>query len=229
MHKLNTVVKATLLLAVFITVNVGAADYSGSIKITDKGKTASVSEYADTVIYFVPDEPVEADLMPSHEKEMIMKGKSFLPRVLSVGVGSTISFPNFDPILHNAFSTSPKNSFDLGLYAGGEQESYTFDKAGLVRVYCNVHHNMVGYILVFDTPYFTSPTEQGNFSLENLPEGSSGKIFIWHPRSKVIKQAVNLNVAAQQEMFEVKLTKRRIPKHKNKKGKSYRKSKEKVY
>lgn len=157
-----------------------------------------------------------------------MKGKSFLPRVLPIQVGTTVNFPNFDPILHNAFSTSRKNKFDLGLYGGGEQESHTFDKTGLTRVYCNVHHNMVAYILSFDSPYFTVLTSEGEFSLKDLPSGS-GELVLWHPRAKAVKQKVNLSADISGQNFEIELTKRRIPKHKNKLGKSYRKAREKVY
>jgi plastocyanin len=224
-----------------VSANIFAADFSGRVQITEKGKTAKTDEYADVVVYFIPDtrpdsrkdnpaevkadEP-EADL--SESKQMAMKKKGFLPRVLSIQAGTTVNFPNFDPILHNAFSTSAKNKFDLGLYGGGEEKSYTFDKPGLVRVYCNVHHNMVAYILVFDSPYFTSIDSNGEFSLNDLPE-ASGQLVLWHPRAKVVKQKLDLASSAESQEFELKLTKRRIPKHKNKLGKSYRKKKERVY
>ena len=169
-----------------------AADYSGVISISKKGKPAKVDEYADAVVYFVPKQAVKASQLDTETKEMKMEKKRYSPRVLPITVGTKVSFPNFDPILHNAFSTSTNNNFDLGLYAGGETGAYVFEKQGLVRVYCNVHHAMVAYILVFDSPYFTKPDNDGKFILEDLPD-VAGRLFIWHPRARLIKEKIDWN------------------------------------
>ena len=212
----------------YFSLSVFAVDFSGAVELTEKGKPADKREYQDTVIYFIPDEPVANDSLIIEAKEMKMEKKNFSPRVLSIQTGTTVNFPNFDPIIHNAFSTSAKNKFDLGLYGGGEEKSYTFDKPGLVRIYCNVHHNMVAYILVFDFPYFTSLDSNGEFSLNDLP-ADSGQLVLWHPRAKAVKQKLDLTTDVAAQEFELKLTKRRIPKHKNKLGKSYRKTKQRAY
>jgi len=205
-----------------------AAEFSGQVKITEKGRAAAAKEYQDAVMYFIPVEGVN-DLAPLMGVEIRMEKKSFLPRVIPVTSGTNIGFPNFDPILHNAFSTTNRNSFDLGLYSGGEAESHVFDNVGLVRVYCNVHHSMVGYILVLNTPHFTKLSTDGKFSLQNLPSGA-GTLYLWHPRAKVIKQEIDFSQGAlKSASFELNLTKRRIPKHNNKTGKSYRKKREKNY
>ncbi len=205
-----------------------AADYNGLISITKKGKPVKPSEYADAVIYFVPDQVINTPPLNTETKEMKMEKKTYSPRVLPVSVGTEVSFPNFDPILHNAFSTSTNNNFDLGLYSGGDKGSHKFEKPGLVRVYCNVHHAMVAYILVFDSPYYTTPSSEGSFTLKDLPP-VSGQLFIWHPRAKLIKKKFDFSKAVEQEKFDLELTKRRIPKHSNKAGKSYRKIKKKNY
>lgn len=205
-----------------------AVDFSGVVEITEKGKAADKSEYKDTVVYFVPNNYVANEPLAKDTKEMRMEKKKFSPRVLPITAGTTVNFPNFDPIIHNAFSTSTNNNFDLGLYSGGEKESTTFDKPGLVRVYCNVHHSMVSYILVFDNPFYTTIMNNGNFMLSGLP-ATSGTLFIWHPRAKVIKKEVDMSSLKSGETFKLDLTKRRIPKHNNKLGKSYRKLKKRNY
>jgi plastocyanin len=212
----------------FVTVPAFAVDYNGVVKIVEKGKSAAKSEYEDAIIYFVPDEPVSMEAAAKETKEMKMEKKKFLPRVLPVTVGTEVNFPNFDPILHNAFSTSTNNNFDLGLYSGGEKGSAIFEKPGLVRVYCNVHHAMVAYILVFDNSFYTNLSNDGSFTLKGLP-ATSGTLYLWHPRAKVLKQEVNLASASSGETFKIELTKRRIPKHNNKLGKSYRKARERNY
>lgn len=217
-----------LLLFCCVVPQLQAADYSGVVTISKKGKLVKQKEYADTVIYFVPKQAVSTGSLDTEPKEMKMEKKAYSPRVLPITVGTEVSFPNFDPILHNAFSTATNNSFDLGLYAGGDTAAHVFEKSGLVRVYCNVHHSMVGYILVFDTPYFTSPTSDGEFTLKDLPD-VPGQLFIWHPRAKLIKEKIDLSDVVEQKTFNLELTKRRIPKHKNKEGKSYRKARKKAY
>lgn len=207
-----------------------AASYSGTVSINEKGKKGLASEYSDTIVYFVPDSPLETGgQTPLQDKEMVMEKKAFSPRVLPIQKGTTVSFPNFDPILHNAFSTSAKNKFDLGLYSGGDEKRQLFDKSGLVRIYCNVHHNMVAYVLVFDNPFYTKINTDGSFVLNNLPDNYSGSVFVWHPRSKVIKKHITAEEHQESESFQISLTKRKIPAHKNKLGKSYKRLKEKNY
>lgn len=113
---------------------------------------------------------------------MSTQRKQFVPRILPITVGSRVRFPNQDPILHNAFSTSKDNPFDVGLYGQGDEQTVTFQHAGYVRVYCNVHHSMVGHILVLDTPYFTRPDARGHFRLQGLPE-AEGEVVVWHDRA----------------------------------------------
>jgi len=50
---------------------------------------------------------------------IVQRGKAFLPRVLAVPLGSSVAFPNEDPIFHNVFSLSMPQPFDLGLYRSG--------------------------------------------------------------------------------------------------------------
>jgi len=130
-----------------------------------------------------------------------------------------VRFPNQDPILHNVFSVSPGNSFDLGLYRQGPGKEQKLDQPGLVRVFCNVHHSMVAYILVLNTPYYTQPGPDGRFNLTGLPKGP-GKLTVWHEQTDPWTIDVKLpqpgTVAAR-----VEVVRPRIPPHLNKTGQSY--------
>jgi len=153
---------------------------------------------------------------------MSTQRKQFVPRILPIVVGSQVKFPNQDPILHNAFSTSKDNAFDVGLYGSGEEQTVTFSHAGYVRVYCNVHHSMVGHILVLDTPYFTHPGPDGRFKFADLPKGK-GDLVIWHDRATPWhEEAVPGETAPVEVMLD--LNQRRIPQHMNKFGKPYGRS-----
>lgn len=99
------------------------------------------------------------------------KDKTFTPGVLAVPVGSTVDFPNDDPIFHNVFSLSAPAPFDLGLYRAGSTKSRTFSKAGSYRVFCNIHPQMAAFILVVPTPYVTMVDTHGRYTLD-LPPGA---------------------------------------------------------
>ncbi len=85
--------------------------------------------------------------------------------MLAITRGSTVDFPNDDPIFHNVFSLSSAATFDLRRYPRGQSRSQTFAKAGIVKVYCNIHSHMSATILVMDNPYFTIPGLDGGFEL----------------------------------------------------------------
>lgn len=150
--------------------------------------------------------------------EVDTRGKRFLPRVSVVARGSTVAFPNRDPIFHNVFSVSPANRFDLGRYREGQSRSARFDKPGLVRVYCNVHQQMVAYVMVVETPYHTLTDENGLFVLANLPDGR-GTLTVWHERAAVKRIPIEIPAA---EPLRIRLDAAQTHEaHLNKFGKPY--------
>jgi len=181
------------------------------------GQTAESSEVADAVVYFVPD--AGATHPKSGQFQIYTRDKQFDPTSAVVTVGSTISFPNKDEVLHNVFSASPGTEFDLGLYGEGKSAAYTFARPGVVTVHCNVHPLMQVSVLVVDTPYFTHPLRSGEFQLSGLPAGS-GKLVVWHPRAAM--QAFPLLSSATSGLaLQVSLTKPRVAPHLNKERKPY--------
>ncbi len=200
---------------------VSAATIEGQITLTLDGKALRPEEAAEAVVYFRPAAPTT--VAPARQPlEMVTLRKQFSPRILPITVGSEVRFPNQDPILHNAFSTSKDNGFDIGLYGQGEGKAQRFDHAGYVRVYCNVHHSMVGHILVLDTPYFVRPDAQGRFRLKDLPAGT-GDLVVWLDRATPWHQSL---VAGKTEPLAItlELAQRKIPPHMNKFGKPYGRS-----
>lgn len=194
-----------------------AATLEGRVTLSLDGKPLRPEEAREAVVYFRPATPVRIE-PPADAVEMRMERKQFLPRAVPVVQGSTVRFPNFDPILHNAFAPPGPHKFDVGLYGRGEAREQRFDKAGLVRVYCNVHHDMVGHILVLDTPYFARPDASGQFRID-LPDGVSGELFVWHERARLWRRKpVDLSTSMA---VELDLSRPRVPPHMNKFGKPY--------
>lgn len=136
----------------------------------------------DAVIY-VEKLPAAAESIlarvPSSPK-LAQKDQCFAPRVLPIAVGTTVGFPNLDPIFHNVFSLSPIKRFDLGKYPRGHSRSITFTKLGLVNVYCDIHSDMAAFILVLPHHAFTQPDGNGRYALPSLPQGHY-VVHAWHP------------------------------------------------
>ena len=195
-----------------------AAAIDGHVDIFSEGKALRAEEAQDSIVYFRPKVPMQS-VPVTPPQEMSTVRKQFVPRTMATTIGSEVRFPNQDPILHNAFSTSKDNGFDVGLYAQGSGQTVTFSHVGYVRVYCNVHHSMIGHILVLDTPYFTRPDASGNFHLGDVP-AVEGDIVVWNERAQPWHAVVNAGAPAPVAV-KMDLTQRRIPQHMNKFGKPY--------
>ena len=124
------------------------------------------------------------------------RDRTFLPHVMAIPVGSTVTFPNFDGVFHNVFSTSPLAAFDLGIYKAGEAREYTFQKEGIIRLGCNLHANMSAYIAVVSAPAYVITDDGGKFSFKHLAPGKY-HLKAWSERSKTpITQDVTVKVGA---------------------------------
>lgn len=177
----------------------------------------TAAELSELVVYFVPEKRVDA---PRPVRTRIPTlDKRFVPATLVVPLGSTISFPNQDPVLHNAFSLTPGSQFDLGIYGQGESRDFVFAKPGIVRVHCNVHHSMQADVVVVDTPFFATAGADGRFAFDAVPPGR-GTLHMWHPRANLESQA--LEIPARPLELVLVASKPRIPAHTRKDGGSYR-------
>jgi plastocyanin len=108
--------------------------------------------------------------------------RAFQPDLLVIPVGSTVTFPNSDTVSHQIYSFSPVKRFQLPLYRGTPYPPVHFDQAGVVTLGCNIHDEMVGYLLVTDAPYYGRTDAAGAWTLE-VPRGRY-RISIWHPRMR---------------------------------------------
>ena len=109
---------------------------------------------------------------PSQKAVLDQRNLTFFPHVLAVRVGAVVDFPNDDRVFHNVFSFRDGKKFDLGMYPVGTLRHVTFDRAGLSRIFCNIHPNMAAYVLAVDSPYFARADESGAFTIADVPEGT---------------------------------------------------------
>jgi plastocyanin len=106
---------------------------------------------------------------------------AFVPDISIVPVGSSVSFPNSDSVSHQVYSFSPARRFQLPLYRGRPYPPVAFDQAGIVTLGCNIHDNMLAYVVVTSAPFFGRTDAKGMWSVPNVPQGSY-RIRFWHPR-----------------------------------------------
>jgi plastocyanin len=142
------------------------------------GALAPISEVRNVVVYLkdAPSRP-----QPPVHVEVRQINESFAPRVVAVPVGSTVDFPNADPMYHNVFSLSGAKNFNLGRFPQGRSKGVTFDKPGLIRVFCDIHSHMSATVIVFSHPWFAVPDESGRFQLPEVPPGER-EVTAWHER-----------------------------------------------
>lgn len=155
-----------VLVAVLSLQAAGAAadQLSGRVEWKTRGNTTP----AQAVVYA---EPLDRAAPASPGKGTIQhKNKTFLPHVIAVPAGSTIAFPNDDPIFHNAFSLSQPDPFDMGLYRAGASKQRAFGKPGVYHVFCNIHPQMAAFLVVAPTPYVTVAGQDGTWRLD-VPAG----------------------------------------------------------
>jgi plastocyanin len=137
-------------------------------------------DYSGVVVWLDGAGPPPAG--PVKTVQMVQKNKRFTPHVLAIQVGTTVDFPNYDPIFHNAFSNFSGQPFDVGLYPPGTSQKVRFHREGVVRVFCNIHPTMSAVIVVLKTPYFAVTSRSGAFAIEPAPPGEY-TLRVFHERS----------------------------------------------
>jgi plastocyanin len=173
-----------------------------------------VTGAADAVVY------IEDIVVPARgTATMKQENKEFSPQVLVVQKGTTVQFPNLDAFFHNVFSVTPDNSFDLGSYRQGETKGITMSKPGVVNVYCNMHPQMVGHILVVPNGNYVRAGKDGFFRLSNVPTGHH-RIVAWAPDSKPTVAEADVN-DTEAVTVELELKKGRGGPHLKKDGLPY--------
>jgi plastocyanin len=218
-----------LLLPLFIAPSLHAGTISGtaSAEGADAGNSADDGNYASKkfkfaervnydeirpfVIYIqgsVPGATVARPVEYVHQRDAM-----FVPHVLPIMVGTTIEWPNDDPIFHNVYSRSDAAPFDLGLYKKGDApHRYTFDKTGEVDVFCSIHARMSCIVLVLENPYFAVSDARGRYSITNVPPGKY-TLVAWQERLPKQTQIVEVPEKGDVPNKNFKLGPRNLPKY----------------
>jgi plastocyanin len=154
--------------------------------LANDGEDLLAFERTHVVIYI--DEPLRPQPVTATLEQ---QGRRFIPDLLVVPAGSTVSFPNRDPIFHNVFSLSKAKAFDLGNYPKDQTRTVTLTKPGVVFVNCHLHPNMSAAIVVTPNGWSTRPDALGRFLLSDVPAGRH-TIVAWHKAAGFFRKTIDV-------------------------------------
>jgi plastocyanin len=206
---------ALAVLATAAPARAGAGRVVGTVTVT--GNDGSAADPNGAIVYLVGfTEPAPEDV-PS----VVQKNKRFVPDLIAITAGQTISFPNADPILHNVFSRSSVRPFDLGSYRRGDTKTKSFPTTGVVDVYCNIHPEMAATILVLPNRRFARVGADGTFTIDGVPPGTWTAFA--YARAAVRPARVEVTVAAGKDAsIHLDLARGAEAPHDNKYGEKYK-------
>jgi plastocyanin len=209
---------AAVVCAVFLH-DLDAAVVTGKVMfMTKRGQRPVINE---TLVWL--DAAGKAPKMPGGTFTMTTRSKTFLPHVMAVPAGSTVNFPNEDPISHNLFSLTPGHTFDLGLYRKGPGKPHRFDTPGVVNIYCNVHPNMSAVVHVMQTPWYGFADANGDYSFD-VPPGKY-RVTAWNEQGGSVSSDIEVKQDGKVEgrtLLTIDGRNYRFVQHTNKHGQTYR-------
>lgn len=165
----------------------GAADATVHANIVGTVTTTPVRLASSAVVYLE-----DAPVVPGRGTTARIDNSkmSFIPFITVVATGGRVAFTNSDPFPHNVFS--PDNErFNLGMLAQKSTNVHVFKKAGTYTLLCNLHPNMLGYVVVTPSSYFAKADKKGQFTIKDVPPGTY-KVTGWAPRMQAVTQTVTV-------------------------------------
>ncbi len=166
-----------------------AGTVSGKIKLGNATNTAASASNGDKETAVVWLEGQQDSKPPETPVKISQKNLQFSPDFLVAVKGQRVDMPNDDDVAHNVFSFTGMNQFNLGIYPKGEFRSVTFDKTGIVDMFCSIHRHMHARILVVPTRYYASTLPGQTFNINDVPPGHY-TLKVWHERSRMYEKNV---------------------------------------
>src|SRR5213594_805221 len=122
-------------------------------------------------------------------------GCKFVPHV-SVMAPGEMELKNSDDILHNIHTYSTANpAINKAQPKFKKTMTEKFEKPEVVKLTCDVHSWMLGWLAVVPSPYFGVTDQNGTAKLEGVPAGKQ-TVEIWH--EQLGKQTKDVDVKAGQ-------------------------------
>lgn len=130
----------------------------------------------------------------------------FEPHVQAIRAGTKITIHNSDPVLHNTHSFSEnKTVFNVALPFQDASVDRPVRRPGVIRVECDAHGWMLGWLYAVENPYYDVSGEDGTFSIKDIPPGEY-KLLVWQEYTGTTERLVTVK-KGQTTNVEIELEK----------------------
>jgi plastocyanin len=168
-----------------------AGDVTGKVSETGLKSAGNIAVYIDAGAgkKFDP---------PAQHVSMDQKNMKFVPDILVIMKGTTVDFLNSDQVVHNVYWPSINDNkalkHSMTIVSPGDKKSYQFDNVGAAPIFCNMHPDMAGYIIIVPSPYFALTGNDGTFTIKNVPAGTY-TLKTWAADGKLTTQSITVTDA----------------------------------
>lgn len=125
--------------------------------------------------------------------DIAIKNKELTPFIAVVTTGGTVTFANRDALTHHVFSPELPG-WDSGYLSKDQTTPKRFDTAGSYSMLCNIHPEMLSYLVVIPSTYFGRIGSDGKYAIGNVPPGTY-RLTAWGPRMQPVTQSVTVGAA----------------------------------
>jgi len=163
----------------------GTEQTEGDLVVSSAREIRNVVVWLETPPPGAPQEP------PAAATAMDQKDCVFIPRVIIVAAAGTVDFLNSDRLLHNLHSVSKDNATFNRTQPKGRTIPITFGRPEIVRIDCDLHSWMRGWVVVAPHPFYALSDARGRFKLDNVPAGQY-TLRVWHERLGELSRPVTV-------------------------------------
>jgi plastocyanin len=168
-----------------------AGEVKGKLSAPGLKSAENIAVYIDAIPGKKFDSPVE-------HATVDQRNQIFTPHTMVILRGTTVDFLNSDHVAHNVYWPSINSNkalrHSLTIVSPGQKKSFQFDNLGTAQILCNLHIEMLGYIVVVPTPYFALTGNDGTFTIKDVPPGTY-TLKTWSEEGKPTTQSVTLTDA----------------------------------
>jgi plastocyanin len=165
-----------------------AGEVTGTVSAAGLKSAENIAVYIDAIPGKKFDRPVE-------HVSVDQRNSIFIPHTIVILRGTTVDFLNSDHVAHNVYWPSvggdKKTRHSLTIVSPGQKKSFEFDDLGSAQLLCNLHPEMMAYIVIVPTPYFALTGGDGTFTIKDVPPGTY-TLKTWSEDGKPTTQTVTV-------------------------------------